>query len=146
MSIKHEIDRTVPQYVEVLVWGGDLRREAKALLERLVDKYGTDRHYFVTDEDGEFLELRHHKGRYLRIETAEFDRATGSPVLVDKGDLGGECNRSECFMAPAFWFNKSTKKYYCQHCAFMINEAAPLNEVVCEKVEAFDYQKWCNRQ
>lgn len=49
------------------------------------------------------------------------DRCTcGKPA---KGELGGACNRTACQQRPATWFNHSTCKYYCDHCAELINEA-----------------------
>jgi hypothetical protein len=37
-----------------------------------------------------------------------------------KGEKGGECNRGACSNGEAYWFNKSTRKYYCQHCSLLI--------------------------
>lgn len=37
-----------------------------------------------------------------------------------KGAYGGVCNRGECDTFNARWWNKSTRKYYCQACAFKI--------------------------
>lgn len=39
----------------------------------------------------------------------------------EKGDFGGECNRTSCDNNHAYWFNHSTRKYYCQQCAEIIN-------------------------
>jgi len=41
----------------------------------------------------------------------------------DKGVQGGSCNRRSCQKPQAVWFNHSTRKYYCGHCARMINSA-----------------------
>jgi hypothetical protein len=41
----------------------------------------------------------------------------------DKGQLGGECNRSACTTRPADWFNGHTGWYYCESCARKINVA-----------------------
>lgn len=38
-----------------------------------------------------------------------------------KGEKGGECNRTACDASPAFWFNSSTRAYYCVACAARIN-------------------------
>ena len=40
-----------------------------------------------------------------------------------KGVKGGDCNVTQCQEPDsAFYFNKSTRKYYCQHCAIEINK------------------------
>lgn len=41
----------------------------------------------------------------------------------DKGLKGGSCNREDCQVAGAEWYNHSTEKYYCEWCAIRINEA-----------------------
>lgn len=41
-----------------------------------------------------------------------------------KGVKGGDCNVTQCQEPDsAVYFNKSTRKYYCQHCAYEINKA-----------------------
>jgi hypothetical protein len=42
----------------------------------------------------------------------------------DKGMMAGSCNRTAC-QAPqsAFYYNKSTQKFYCASCAKLINDA-----------------------
>ena len=41
---------------------------------------------------------------------------------MNKGEKGGECNRTACSSPNAVWYNKSTRKYYCGKCARTINE------------------------
>jgi ribosomal protein L40E len=43
-----------------------------------------------------------------------------SPAPVAKGEKHGVCNRGVCENPNALWFNKSTRKYYCQPCALKI--------------------------
>jgi len=43
-----------------------------------------------------------------------------SPTL--KGIFNGNCNRTVCQEPGAVWFNHSTRMYYCQKCADLINE------------------------
>ena len=40
---------------------------------------------------------------------------------IKKGIKGGNCNVTACQKPNAVYFNKSTKKYYCEHCAELIN-------------------------
>lgn len=41
-----------------------------------------------------------------------------------KGEFGKNCNRSTCQNPnSAYWYNYSTRKYYCGDCAILINEA-----------------------
>jgi hypothetical protein len=40
-----------------------------------------------------------------------------------KGEYNQECNRTACNNSEAVYYNYSTLKYYCPHCAFLINEA-----------------------
>lgn len=41
-----------------------------------------------------------------------------------KGEHGSTCNRSACQTElPAYFYNHSTRKYYCSTCADLINEA-----------------------
>ena len=40
----------------------------------------------------------------------------------DKGRYGGSCNITRCQRpASAYWFNHSTRKYYCRGCAWDLN-------------------------
>jgi hypothetical protein len=50
------------------------------------------------------------------------------PNRADKGHHGGSCNVTACQLpASAFWFNHSTRAYYCETCARAINAANPPN-------------------
>jgi hypothetical protein len=40
-----------------------------------------------------------------------------------KGDYLGPCNRTACHHLGAIFFNRSTQKYYCEACAYLINKA-----------------------
>lgn len=42
-------------------------------------------------------------------------------IKPDKGQRGGSCNRRDCQAPGAWWFNDSTRKYYCAECAEAIN-------------------------
>ena len=46
----------------------------------------------------------------------------------DKGKRGGSCNREACQAPGAFWRHRQTGAYYCQPCAFKINDANPLGD------------------
>ena len=39
----------------------------------------------------------------------------------DKGEKNGSCNRQACQKPGAVYFNHSTKRYYCEGCATLIN-------------------------
>lgn len=39
----------------------------------------------------------------------------------DKGKKGGRCNVTTCQAPGAWWYNKSTRAYYCRSCAIRIN-------------------------
>jgi hypothetical protein len=41
-----------------------------------------------------------------------------------KGTEGGTCNRGVCSNTDARWWNTSTRKWYCDDCARLINEHA----------------------
>jgi hypothetical protein len=47
-------------------------------------------------------------------------------ILPGKGLQGENCNRRACQRSGAYYFNKSTRAYYCQACAEMI-EASSLS-------------------
>ncbi len=62
----------------------------------------------------------------LRERSGELPEACGRcgkeckhPV---KGDRGAECNRTVCENEDANWFNHSTRAWYCQRCAFKLND------------------------
>ena len=42
-----------------------------------------------------------------------------------KGKKGGLCNRAACLAPGAEYFNYSTRKFYCEKCAGLINKANP---------------------
>lgn len=44
-----------------------------------------------------------------------------SPEPNMKGVMGGNCNITACQAAEAEYYNKATKKYYCENCAEEIN-------------------------
>lgn len=46
---------------------------------------------------------------------------TTSKIIQVKGKKYGLCNVTACQKPGAKWFNKSTKAYYCEHCATGIN-------------------------
>jgi hypothetical protein len=51
------------------------------------------------------------------------------PPTPEKGHYGGECNRTACDGYPAWFFNSSTRMYYCQICSQRINGYA--HEEIC---------------
>lgn len=56
--------------------------------------------------------MDHHEAMILKAETN-----------AKKGIKGGDCNVTQCQEPDsAFYFNKSTRKYYCAHCANEINK------------------------
>lgn len=40
-----------------------------------------------------------------------------------KGEHNGSCNRTACQAPGANYYNHSTRKYYCEPCAILINNA-----------------------
>lgn len=44
-----------------------------------------------------------------------------SDLHPDKGKKGGRCNVTACQEPGAWYFNKSTRAYYCRDCANEIN-------------------------
>jgi hypothetical protein len=46
---------------------------------------------------------------------------TNKPVLEGKGEKGQRCNRTACQAPGAYWYNHSTRAYYCGTCAELIN-------------------------
>lgn len=59
-----------------------------------------------------------------------------------KGDYKGRCNRTACQDPEAVvWYNTGTRKYYCWHCAYLINTdgCQRYNEPnICHRVTGFD--------
>lgn len=47
---------------------------------------------------------------------------TNKAELEGKGEKGQRCNRTACQAPGAYWFNHSTRKYYCGTCADIIND------------------------
>lgn len=41
---------------------------------------------------------------------------------MEKGTFNGKCNRTACQKPGAIYFNHSTRAYYCEECAEMIND------------------------
>lgn len=58
------------------------------------------------------------------------DEDVNKPVKHDKGLKGGSCNRTACQAPNAMWFNHSTRAYYCQWCARLINDACRNDDFV----------------
>lgn len=50
-----------------------------------------------------------------------------NPRPADKGECGGECERTACRNKGivVHWWNTGTQKWYCQPCAFRINSTNP---------------------
>jgi len=46
-----------------------------------------------------------------------------------KGQFNRHCNRTDCQQPPATWWNKGTRKYYCERCARKINRVCA--EIIC---------------
>jgi hypothetical protein len=71
-----------------------------------------------------------------RPRIAGIDRPDGinedisQPIKPDKGLKGGSCNRTACQAPGAMWFNHSTRAYYCQWCARLINESCRNDDYV----------------
>ena len=42
---------------------------------------------------------------------------------TEKGKRGGKCNRTACNNEDAWLYNESTRMYYCEKCAILINRA-----------------------
>ncbi len=42
-----------------------------------------------------------------------------------KGELNGNCNRTDCQKPGAVFYNHSTRKHYCPRCAELINNMNP---------------------
>lgn len=65
-------------------------------------------------------------GKLVRLHpgpqrTSAYQRG-GPELRADKGEPGGACNRTACQRPnTAYWFNHSTRKYYCRECAHWLN-------------------------
>lgn len=55
---------------------------------------------------------------------------------VPKGGYSGECNRTACDNRPAHFWNTSTHRFYCIHCARKINGACGERVVLLDDVGA----------
>ena len=51
----------------------------------------------------------------------------------NKGQKGGECNITTCNTPDAQWYNHSTQKFYCDNCAYRLNND-PFNKRDSEKL------------
>jgi hypothetical protein len=51
----------------------------------------------------------------------------------DKGEFNGSCNRSACRTPGATWYNKGTYKFYCHHCAVLINRNCLPSDLLCSE-------------
>lgn len=60
-------------------------------------------------------------GGFRRHGLLDFDQ----PEKADKGEKGGSCNRHACQKPGAWWFNRSTERFYCEDCARLINDYPP---------------------
>jgi hypothetical protein len=47
-------------------------------------------------------------------------------LKADKGLEGGSCNRRACQAPNAIYYNKSTRAWYCECCAGLLNEVDPV--------------------
>ena len=59
------------------------------------------------------------QGRHARISVTE-----DPPLTPGKGLFDGNCNRTACQepIKGNNWWNIGTRAYYCQRCAYLINE------------------------
>ena len=61
------------------------------------------------------------------------DLRVPKPISPDKGKKGKNCNVTACQLKDsAFYYNRSTRAYYCQECAEEINEVN--GQEICVKV------------
>lgn len=58
---------------------------------------------------------------FERIKQRQADGRSKTKLPDDKGEYMGSCNRSACLKPGAFWYNHSTRKYYCEECAHWLN-------------------------
>lgn len=67
-------------------------------------------------------------GSYITPEGVRMSKAyrdnlqTNKPDGPAKGEKGGNCNRSACQAPGAYWYNHSTRLYYCETCAEILNK------------------------
>ena len=58
----------------------------------------------------------------VRMSKAYLDNLNvAKPDHPNKGEKGQRCNRTACQMPGAYWYNHSTRAYYCGTCADLIN-------------------------
>jgi hypothetical protein len=62
------------------------------------------------------------KGRAYLAEGQRSLRGVLVSQTIPKGHRDGECNRTACHNPNARWYNPHTNSYYCQPCAFRLNE------------------------
>lgn len=61
--------------------------------------------------------------RWLLTEEGKRLTAEEPEPKAEKGDKGGECNRTHCKNPDADFYNHSTRMYYCAECAVLLNDA-----------------------
>jgi hypothetical protein len=49
----------------------------------------------------------------------------------EKGEKGGECNRTACTTPDARWYNQYTQRWYCDACAKRINQCS--THAICDR-------------
>jgi hypothetical protein len=66
-----------------------------------------------------------------------------NPNFKNKGKKGLRCNRTACSTRAAYWWNRITCAFYCQPCAFRINESSTQSgmEPLCSCSEE-DREEW----
>jgi len=72
------------------------------------------------------MSLRKHQRDAIKFISRNVGVIELSPTKPDpdlKGVFNGNCNRTDCQKPGATWYNHSTQRYYCPHCADMINDA-----------------------
>jgi len=66
------------------------------------------------------------KAAYIKAdaELKEHPLEVNHPEMVGplKGDYDGECNRACCSEEQAHYYNFSTRRWYCERCAMLIND------------------------
>jgi hypothetical protein len=55
-------------------------------------------------------------------------------MSMQKGEHGGQCNRTVCEVIPATYYNYSTTKYYCRSCAFDIQDFENTQKKSCNDI------------